>query len=171
MKVANKRNHNVNYITAVLNLAIVASAIFLKTWDYSHTRYLLYWEREYMSTVDMLLNYTYYSQGILTLVLIIPYIILIVCSILTFKKSNKTSVRVSQGIASLILCLIYIILHLGLIFEVFADNGYVSLTGAGFMVVGLCIVNVILSFFVMKSENKNLQSEEELCSVNNVEKS
>lgn len=171
MKVASKGNRNVNYITAVLNLAIVVSAIFVKTWDYSHTRYLLYWESEYMSTVDMLLDYTYYSQGILTLVLIIPYITLIVCSILTFIKSNKTSVRVLQGIASLILCLIYIILHLGLIFEVFADNGYVSLTGAGFMVVGLCIVNVILSFFVMKSENKNLQSEEELCSVNNVEKS
>lgn len=102
--------------------------------------------------------------------LIIPYIIPIVCSILTFKKSNKTSVRVSQGIASLILCLIYIILHSGLIFEVYADFGYVSLTGAGFMVVGLCTVNVILSFF-MKNENENLQSEEELCSVNNVEKS
>ena len=144
---------NMNIVTGVADLMIVASAFLLQTWSYASGGYrnIFSWDWGTMSTLELLGENIYFIE-ILLVALVGAFGALVLSGIFMFTKKKINQMKIVQGIASIVVVCAYIAVHFG-IFEFRSDYSICELNGTGLVVVIICIVNAVLSFALVKESD------------------
>lgn len=147
-----KKQINANIVTAVLNIIIVFSSLFLNIWSYASGGYgnLYSWRWGEMSTIG-LFNKGMYNDEILIFSLVVSFVSLIACAILNFQNKKTLLTKKIQIIGSIIIVIMFALVHIG-VFEFYSDYSICELNTMGFIVIGICVINTVLSTVFLKKE-------------------